>query len=256
MFKISRILFVFLCTANLHAMDKFYNFDEYKKALDSIGENVIPIVKLCNDSIQCDYVSITREVGFFNFKKNQGWICVFTDAQNEFLKSGINLREVLAIQFGGIRYSRLNYLRTDVVNLLESDTMYNYLVDNSTFQPFDDDRFRILNKYLRQLSEQELMEIELKLVVFFAKYGQIFYKNEILYEERINQFGESYTSINLKSNHGSIIQLSEIVFRTIYPDFDRDDFDEERDVKIDVKGIKEYIDYHNSERLIGVQQDD
>ena len=240
-------------------VNKFWSYVRRNEA------HVMTIEELSSEERIYVYIPRFNEVGYFNYNVNDGWVCEYLEAKVFLAKEGVDLRSVLARCYGGIQFSRKNYLdQNSVFLMLEGrelkyvDALLNFLDRGYELKPGNllaDDTILLdqLSTRLNDSDVEKVMEFELPVLFLFADYAVKKYGNKISVMEKTNQFKEPYKGLHIDNGRGSDVDLSDLVFRVLYPDYDRDDFVNEEDVKVDLMTIKNFIDYLNSKKYFKIE---
>lgn len=202
----------------------FYDINQHQYKLRYVDESVLE---------EGDFSMMTRRFG---------------DCQNE-------IRNYISTNLISIEYSRTNYLNCEA--LVNGDLEEFFIEISSSFidnEPFRIDDLEEYDKFLNLLSAAERMDYELKIVKAFIFYAKENYDNEVELMKTYNFLKEDYYDFILITKNGKFY-LSSIVFRYLFPDYDRDDFESKEDVRVDLEGVKGLIDYYNSDRFFEISHD-
>lgn len=244
------LLYVFL----FMNMDTKYDFTSKKEFVNHWNENKLAIRKLekiSNKNVVFIYDLITREIIEFDYRINKGRFYTYDNLRSKLLKKNVDLRIILSEIWGGIHVSRYNYINEkntiehlsldDVKTYLEKAKTLPYLKGLNDLNTFD---FITLEKHLNNIEEAKVMEYEIPLLMAYLNYAVVNFKNKWRIYEAQNQFKESYFTVELQINNQPT-WLGSSIFTSLFPDFERDDYERIEDVKIDVKGVKDVIDLYN-----------
>lgn len=202
----------------------FYDINQHQYKLRYVDESVLE---------EGDFSMMTRRFG---------------DCQNE-------IRNYISTNLISIEYSRTNYLNCEA--LINGDLEEFFIEISSSFidnEPFRIDDLEEYDKFLNLLSAEERMDYELKIVKAFIFYAKENYDNEVELRKTYNFLKEDYYEFILITKNGEF-NLSSIVFRILFPDYDRDHFESKEEEVVELKCIKDYIDYCSSDRFFKISHD-
>lgn len=197
------------------------------------------------------YNCTNNKILYFDYITKKGKIYSYNEF-NENINKKRNLRLIISRYFPGIQYSRNNYIEEyeNLKNLNES-IIEKYYSKVSHIVPIVDGKIHNedlnhANEFIESLTIKERMEYEIPILMAFIKYSNINYKSTIILNKNKNQFGEEILLVDLKLQNNFTIRISTSVFKTMYPDIDRDDID---DTKIKLNSIKNSIDSFNQNQI-------
>lgn len=244
-----------LILLQIFKMNEFKTIDDYCLFIDKDNNKSFQKLNDISSNIFVYMYSLKEnQVVYFNYDEGCGWVKSYEEARIDFEQESINLRNILAKEIGGIEYSRTNYLnrKGDIVSSFETNPnqyidILNKLCENrmTLDEMLKDSGLVYLNEKLNGLKDVEIMEYEISILFLFVHYIVKKYNNKITTISKENPFREKYIGIKVENQRGNIYDLSEIVFRVLYPDYNRDYFENEEDVKINLQIVKEYADYNS-----------
>ncbi|WP_143091043.1 hypothetical protein [Thermoflexibacter ruber] len=242
---------------------EFRTSQEYQSFILQCDMPTEKISELSSDGCEYIYIYNINQIAYFNYNKNKGWATSYSIAQNQLSSQSIDLRRILTKQTVGIQYSRINYLEADDSLFMSFDANEHkymsiliklYGKDISFKEMFaSDDFLNNLSIKLSLMDKEEVMKYELPLLFLFVDYAKKTYSNSIQAIKVKSFLKEEYKAITIKSKHGNIIYLSDMLFRVLFPEYGREDYIEnEDDRRITLTILKSYLDYHNSDKVFQV----
>lgn len=245
---------------NDSSMTRFNSIEEFNYYIDNNFNKIVEINALSADSAKYYYKYNVKEVLFFDFSMNSGYVSEVKSAIDSFALKGVDLRGVLASQLYGIEYSRRNYLdymmQNEFYNVLENPNIEYELFKNllgvkdlSLNALMSDSMLEGISAELNAMSKEQVMNYEIPLLLLFAEYSKMKYGNKIEVVDMHNVFEEDIFGLIIKLPKKQEINLSELMFKFLYPHMDWIDTDNEEDLLINLKNIKELIDFYNSKKV-------
>lgn len=198
----------------------------------------------------CYYSKVTGKI----YKHLEDTLSIYSFAEYKKISelSEDSVRLVLSKFWGGIQYSRSSYVNNQ--DKIENFDNWSALWMDSLefeFNIFDIELFTLqLNKFDAQLNKKsisEIVEYELLVLALFYEYSKYHYGSSFRTLNSKNQFSESFYCLEISTKNGQWINLSDYLFKALYPDYERDDFEDPSDVTISLSGLKGFIDYKNGD---------
>jgi len=259
--KISLLLLMQLSMdSNIVTFNSIYEFNSY---IEVDSKSFVEIYSLKQDSSKYYYAFRENQILYFDYSLNNGYACEFDVANKALETKGVNLREMLARQEYGIEHSRSNYLNfTGLSNpnklLKLAQNEYKILntvpgVSSLSIDSLMSDRtLSILSDAFNKMEREEVMKYEIPLLILFSEYAKLKHGNRIRAEQMHNVFKEEYFGIAIIFSKKLEINLSDRLTRILFPRFGFDDYEKEEDAIINLRVIKEMIDYYNSNKVFKI----
>lgn len=189
----------------------------------------------------------------FNFEAGTGTVKPFAEALNDSPLPPNQFRSIVASSWGGLQHSRVNYFEA-ASQIPDFEAMIPGLLAKFELEISDLERMSpdswvllldSLSSKLCEMAVADVMTYELSVLALFVYYAQTVHENHWQIALSINTFAEQYPAIELVCKDNRLMNLSHVVYRFLYPDYDRDDYDDPADAIIVLKRIGDVIDYEN-----------
>lgn len=226
---------------------------EFENIIKNDSVFLSKINRLSNNQITYYYNRMTNKIVYFDLNKENGFVIDYRDFKKSYGDDN-KLRIIVGEETDNIEYIKYEYIN-EKQKILKFDVFimdYLLLFENEGYKIdllYNDlNKLDDLSSFINSLNKSERVKYELPILALFFNYSIKYYNNKLLAVDKRNILGEEYYGIKIKYSKISSYDLSELVFKVLFPDYGRDDFEEKEDVKVNLNAIKQMIDYLNSPR--------